>query len=164
MNPQDIERMNAFFDTHHLDKYPEGHDSALDHDPEDGDAAGIAYFTEDGRLLLMQRATDKEHGGEWSFPAGNVEEGETPEDAAVREFREETGELIGDLAVGGSTSFLDPDTGMRFTAFHVLGDEFEPLLDEEHTDYVWAMPDALPQPLHPGVIIALKGLPENKDS
>jgi bis(5'-nucleosidyl)-tetraphosphatase len=36
-------------------------------------------------LILLQR------GGFWSFPKGHGEEGETPQDAAMREFREETG-------------------------------------------------------------------------
>ncbi len=158
MKPEDIERMNAFFDTNHL-----SHDETeyagpdLDYDPEDGDAAGVAFFTEDGRLLLMLRRADAEHGGKWAFPAGGVEEGESPEGAARREFYEETGHRLEFL--GGSVSFLDDDTGMRFTAFMAIGDEFTPVVDVEHTGYIWATPDNLPTPLHPGVVKVLKGLP-----
>lgn len=166
MTPQDIERMNAFFDTNHLDTEPDGSADTtdLDHDPEDGEAAGIAYFTDDGRLLLMQRSPDAaEHAGEWAFPAGMLEEGESPEEAALREFQEETGFPLDDT-LAGSVSWLDRDTGMRFTAFTAQGPEFEPKLDDEHTNYVWVEPDDLPQPLHPGVVRALKGFPTNKDA
>jgi 8-oxo-dGTP diphosphatase len=49
-----------------------------------------AVIVEDGRVLLVRRRVSE---GElsWQFPAGAVEEGETPEDAAVRETAEETG-------------------------------------------------------------------------
>jgi 8-oxo-dGTP pyrophosphatase MutT (NUDIX family) len=164
MNQEDIARMNAFFETHHLDKEP-APDADLDHDPEDGDAAGVAFFSEDGRLLLMKRRPDAhEHGGEWALPAGGVEPGETPEQAAAREFYEETGHMLDGEALGGRTSFLDDDTGMRFTAFTAYGPAFEPALDVEHTAFVWASPDDLPKPIHPGVLRALKGFPESEET
>ncbi len=43
-----------------------------------------------GQLLLVRRNLEP-HIGEWSFPSGYVDAGETLEDAAVRETREETG-------------------------------------------------------------------------
>lgn len=160
MKPDDIERMNAFFDTNRLtpDEAEWQTIDDLAHDPEDGDAAGVAYFTEDGRMLLMRRAQDREHGGEWAFPAGNVEEGETAEMAAAREFHEETGHHLDGEALGDRRSWLDDDTGMRFTAFSAVGPEFKPVLDVEHTDYAWVEPAEMPEPLHPGVIKALKAM------
>lgn len=38
-------------------------------------------------LLLIRNA----NGGRWSFPKGHVEDGETEEQTAIREIREETG-------------------------------------------------------------------------
>lgn len=46
-----------------------------------------AVFDEDGRLLLMKRADD----GTWCLPGGFVDSGESPEETAIRETREETG-------------------------------------------------------------------------
>ena len=63
---------------------------------------GGIVLDDDGRLLMIQRGTEPDLG-RWSLPGGRVELGETDEEAAVREVREETGldvEVIGE-AVGG---------------------------------------------------------------
>ena len=45
-----------------------------------------------GEQVLLEQRLDKAHqGGLWAFPGGKVEAGETPVEALVREFREETG-------------------------------------------------------------------------
>ena len=43
------------------------------------------------RLLLAQRKPEQSYPGQWESPGGKVEEGETDEDALVREVREELG-------------------------------------------------------------------------
>lgn len=49
--------------------------------------AEAAVFDHEGRILLVRRSDD----GQWCLPCGWVEPNESPEDAAVREAREETG-------------------------------------------------------------------------
>ena len=49
--------------------------------------AGGCVFDECGRVLLQKRG-DSEN---WGFPGGAIELGETPENAAIRELKEETG-------------------------------------------------------------------------
>jgi 8-oxo-dGTP diphosphatase len=60
-----------------------GHDTA---EP----SVAACYIVKDGRLLMVRRI--KQDGGlEWAGPSGQVEPGETPEEAVVREVREEVG-------------------------------------------------------------------------
>ncbi len=44
-----------------------------------------------GRVLLARRTEGRDLAGLWEFPGGKVEPGESPEDALVRELREELG-------------------------------------------------------------------------
>jgi 8-oxo-dGTP diphosphatase len=53
--------------------------------------AACALIDPDGRVLIAQRPEGKAHAGRWEFPGGKVERGETPEQALVRELREELG-------------------------------------------------------------------------
>ena len=50
-----------------------------------------ALLDADGRILMSQRPEGKAHAGLWEFPGGKLEVGERPEDAIVRELREELG-------------------------------------------------------------------------
>lgn len=43
----------------------------------------------DGRVLIAKRPAHKAMGGLWEFPGGKVEPGERPEDAVIRELKEE---------------------------------------------------------------------------
>jgi len=52
-----------------------------------------AVIVQDGRLLLVRRRV-AEGSLSWQFPAGQIEPGESPEDAAVRETFEETGLVV----------------------------------------------------------------------
>jgi 8-oxo-dGTP pyrophosphatase MutT (NUDIX family) len=52
------------------------------------------YLEIDGQLLLLECSPSKPEPGKWGVPAGKLEVGETPEQAAKRELLEETGILI----------------------------------------------------------------------
>ena len=51
----------------------------------------IAVVDCEGRFLIGQRPAGVPLAGLWEFPGGKIQPGETPEEAAVRECREETG-------------------------------------------------------------------------
>jgi ADP-ribose pyrophosphatase YjhB (NUDIX family) len=58
-----------------------------------------AVVIDDGRCLLIRRGT------EWAFPKGHLERDESPEQAARREVREETGIEVELLASLGPTRY-----------------------------------------------------------
>jgi 8-oxo-dGTP pyrophosphatase MutT (NUDIX family) len=65
-------------------------------------AGGVVFRLEDGvpRFLLI-----RDSYANWGFPKGHVERGESPEDAALREVREETG--LGELSSCGLIDTID---------------------------------------------------------
>ncbi|MBF9073692.1 NUDIX hydrolase [Streptacidiphilus fuscans] len=71
-----------------------------------------AVVVHGGRVLMVRRAVPE---GElvWQFPAGKIEPGETPADAAVRETVEETGVVTRLARVIGER--VHPATGRHIT-------------------------------------------------
>ena len=63
----------------------------------------VALIDADGRVLVQQRPADKSMAGLWEFPGGKIEPGETPEDALIRELKEE-------LAITVPCACLSPAT------------------------------------------------------
>ena len=45
----------------------------------------------EGRILICRRRSDQAHALKWEFPGGKIEPCETPQQALVRELREELG-------------------------------------------------------------------------
>jgi 8-oxo-dGTP pyrophosphatase MutT (NUDIX family) len=106
-------------------------------------AAGIVYLA-GGRVLLMMRADTAENSPSvWGLPAGGMEEGESTLQCATRESVEETGH-----APSALTPLMDDGT---FALFLCSGDYFQPTLNDEHSGWLWAPIDNLPEPLHPRV-------------
>ncbi|WP_411817416.1 (deoxy)nucleoside triphosphate pyrophosphohydrolase [Hyphococcus sp. DH-69] len=63
--------------------------------------AACALVDRDGRVLMARRPAGKEMAGLWEFPGGKLGENETPEEALVRELKEE-------LAIDTEASCLAP--------------------------------------------------------
>ncbi len=51
----------------------------------------VGVLEQRGRLLMIQRSERVRAPGLWCFPGGEIEPGESPAEAIVREFREELG-------------------------------------------------------------------------
>lgn len=113
---------------------------------ESGSGAGVLFYAADtGRLLFLKRGPHGDRPGTWCCPGGGVEQGETPEEAARRETREEVGyDEPYDLLPMTS---LEDDGFVFHNHMAVVPREFEPQLNDEHTDYVWS--DQMPDPIHP---------------
>ena len=106
-------------------------------------AAVIKATNEKGDPMIF--ATQRGYGdfkGGWEFPGGKIEEGETPQEALVREIREEleteiaVGELIDTIEYDYPTFHLSMDC---FWAEIVSGD----LVLKEHEAAKWLTKDGL---------------------
>ncbi len=65
-------------------------------------AGGIVYRMQDGEALFL---LIRDSYRNWGFPKGHLEDGEQPQEAAVREVQEETG--LGELRVDGAIETID---------------------------------------------------------
>jgi 8-oxo-dGTP diphosphatase len=83
-----------------------------------------ALVLENGRILLQKRPPGRSMAGLWEFPGGKLEDGETPEQALVRELSEE-------LAIGIDAANLVP----ACFASAMIGDR--PLLLMLYTCKIW---------------------------
>lgn len=129
--------------------------AALDAEPS-GHAAGILFVAKSGDVLLLRRSSaEANFAGHWALPGGGVDDGETPEEGAMREAAEEMGVRPSSLG-----KLLDRRMTPTRKAFHTFAfpvkEQFVPKLNDEHSGYAWAPFHQLPQPLHPAVERTLK--------
>lgn len=110
-----------------------------------------AIIVSEGRVLMVKRRV-KEGKLSWQFPAGQIEDGEAAEDAAVRETIEETGLVVTATRLLGER--IHPNTGraMSYTACEVVQGEAR-VADEDELDAVaWVshseITDYVPYPLY----------------
>lgn len=78
--------------------------------------AVVALVIRDGKALMVHRVMDPEVG-KWAFPAGYLDYGEDPREAAVREVREETGL---DIRITRLIDVRGPDTTAKAKASVVI--------------------------------------------
>lgn len=110
-----------------------------------------AIIVSDGRVLMVRRRV-KEGELSWQFPAGAIEAGESPEEAAVRETLEETGLKVEATGLIGQRVHPKTQREMSYTACSVVGGEAH-VADADELDAVaWVtldeIPDYVPYPLY----------------
>lgn len=106
--------------------------------------AAVALVDADRRVLIAQRPEGKSLAGLWEFPGGKLEDGETPEQALIRELEEE-------LGISTKSACLAPVSfaSHSYETFHLL----MPLyvcrkwqgtpVAREHAALKWVRPQAL---------------------
>lgn len=120
-------------------------------DSEKVKAAGTLVVA-DGNVLFLRRGNGGDHPGEWAFPGGHIESGETPEEAARRETQEETGYEPQKLIELGKSD----DGAVEFTTFYNESRPFDVALSDESTEFLWSPLGSWPEPLHPGCRFVLE--------
>ncbi|MFB9521863.1 MULTISPECIES: (deoxy)nucleoside triphosphate pyrophosphohydrolase [Streptomyces] len=93
----------------------------------------------DGRLLAARRSAPPELAGRWELPGGKREPGETPEQALVRELREELGVEVEPLERIPGQWPLKPGYVFQVWTARLLSGEPRPL--EDHDELRWLGPD-----------------------
>jgi 8-oxo-dGTP diphosphatase len=75
----------------------------------------VALIDADGRVLIARRPEGKALAGLWEFPGGKIVDGERPEEALIRELREE-------LSIEVKAACLAPLTfaSHAYADFHLL--------------------------------------------
>lgn len=118
------------------------------------------YLEIDQKLLLLQRSSKKSEAGKWGVPAGKVENGETAQDAAIRELFEETGVRIehSQIRFLGTIFIRKPTLEYVYHMFQVqIGNRPNIILNDENDDYIWASSEEVCElPLMAGAQEALK--------
>lgn len=101
-----------------------------------------AIITRDKRLFIVQRKPDKPYPLEWEFPGGKLEEGETGEQALVREIQEELNTGINGITLYDTTRHTYPEFTVDLFFYRASLSGVEPHV-LEHQQGLWVSPGEL---------------------
>jgi 8-oxo-dGTP diphosphatase len=103
-------------------------------------AAGGLVVRPDGRIAVIHRP----RYDDWSLPKGKLDAGESFEDGALREVREETGvrgRIVSELAPTGYVDRKGRDKVVRWYRMDVDGDPPDFAPNDEVDELRWLTPD-----------------------
>jgi len=95
-----------------------------------------ALIWKNDKFMICQRPASKARGLLWEFVGGKTEEGETNEEALVRECKEELDILVAPKDVFMEVDHIYPDITIHLTLFNCSIKEGIPKL-LEHNDLKW---------------------------
>ena len=95
-----------------------------------------AIFTNGEKVLAMRRAPHKPLPGKWEFPGGKIEPGESPEQALIREIKEELDVEITSLELFDHSTTILPSWEVELSCFKVEADK-SPEQSTDHDQLIW---------------------------
>ena len=104
----------------------------------------VALVDVDGRVLIAKRPEGKKLAGLWEFPGGKVEPGERPEQALIRELKEELGIDVNEACLAPFVF-----ASHAYESFHLLMPLYlcrrwsGTVVAHEHAALKWVRPAAL---------------------
>lgn len=119
-----------------------------------------AVMVRDGQVFASQRGYG-DFKGWWEFPGGKIEPGETPQEALVREIREE---LAAEIEVGDLLETVEWDYPSFHLTMHCFLCTFltDSLHLNEHQDSAWLTRETLRSvrwlPADEGVVARIEGM------
>lgn len=114
--------------------------------------AGVLLIDARGWVLLQLRDAHGAYPHHWGTVGGQIEPGETAEQAARRELAEETGYVAGVLHFGAEVTLALPDGNPRVaTLFYARYDGVQPIACHEGARIAFVDPATLGElPVYPG--------------
>jgi 8-oxo-dGTP diphosphatase len=103
-----------------------------------------ALIWQDKKFMICQRPAHKARGLLWEFVGGKVEEGETKQQALIRECREEIAVTLDVGEIFMDVTHEYPDLTVHLTLFNATIAEGEPQM-LEHVDIRWITPCEIPE-------------------
>lgn len=110
--------------------------------PDKRTLIAIAVVRHEGRILIARRPEGEALAGYWEFPGGKVRPGESPEEAARRECREELG---CEVSVGALLDKVDHDYahGALRLMFYEARLSGAPPATRHRREWKWVLPSEL---------------------
>lgn len=91
------------------------------------------YLIKDNKIAVTRYKKGNRKEGYYDIPGGKIEDGETPEQTAIREMKEETGLTVKNLKCKGNLVIEYPNRIFDFNVFVSNDSEGEPQEFEENT-------------------------------
>ncbi len=126
----------------------------------------LCYLERDGKYLILHR-TKKEHdenGDKWIGVGGKFEYGESPEECAMREVKEETGLTMLNPLFRGLVTFVSDEWGVEYMHLFTCTEFTGELIECDEGDLVWLpKEELLTKKLWEGDKLFLRALNERSD-
>lgn len=103
-----------------------------------------AVMIHDGKILGCRRASHKDAAGQWEFPGGKVESGESPRDALKREISEELSLTVSPWRLlDKSVTQVNEALAIQLECWVIILDQVPVLKSSDHDEFVWLEPEEL---------------------